>query len=121
MPTCWIKARCDRGRLTVDFAVDPLKTVRIARRRLLWTTKKMQARMMPKSNPITKSQLAHQLRASLICQAQKLEAYTVMPIAIAQMVMYSDRFTLLRVSQTASTVKSRPSTKIRAPTTMTAV
>lgn len=46
--------------------------------------------------------------------------HTVMPMAIAQIVIYSHRLTLLRVSHTASIARSRPSTKINAPTTMTA-
>ena len=46
--------------------------------------------------------------------------HTVIPIAIAQMVMYSIRLTLCLVSQTASISRSIPSTKMRAPTTATA-
>jgi hypothetical protein len=56
-PTCWMNARCDLGRRTVDLAVDPLKTARMALRRDDCTTKKMHARMTPKSRPMTKSQL----------------------------------------------------------------
>lgn len=56
-PTCWIKALCERGRRTVLLAVDPSKTARIGRLLELCTTKKMQARMMPNSRPMTKSQL----------------------------------------------------------------
>jgi hypothetical protein len=56
-PTCCRNARCDLGRRTVDVAVEPLKTVRMAFRRLFWTTKKIHARTIPNSSPMTKSQL----------------------------------------------------------------
>lgn len=53
-----MKALCVLGRLTVLFAVDPSNTALIGLRLELCTTKKIQARMMPKSSPITKSQLS---------------------------------------------------------------
>jgi len=54
------------------------------------------------------------------CGGVLLVTHTVIPIAIAQIVMYSDLLTLCRVSQTASMSKSIPRTRMRAPTTMTA-
>lgn len=75
-PICWIKARWLRGRRTVLLAVAPSRTTRIGRLREFWTTKKMQARMIPKSSPITKSQLDYQLPAYAVLAANDLAGLT---------------------------------------------
>jgi heme/copper-type cytochrome/quinol oxidase subunit 3 len=64
---------------------------------------------------------AEQFRVSTLSTKRYSRTYMVIPMVMTQMVIYSILFTRFRVSHTASVARSIPSTKMSAPTTMTAM